>query len=149
MGGAAGAAIWCMLTVLYALTRNTVRSVDDIENKLGQQCIAEIPFVKRRRNEQNDLLAVNRHLSLYYEAYRTLRTRLTAAAEETVQKSAEHSLKKSPHHITHDYSLQISKGYSEVRQKCVDLIAKSPSLFCSRHTALPGIKTGNILRSNY
>lgn len=85
-GGAGGAALWGILILLYALTRNTVRCEEDIEEKLGQQCIAEIPFVKRRRNEQNELLAVNRHLSLYFEAYRTLRTRLTAAAKETGNK---------------------------------------------------------------
>ena len=82
-GAAGGAALWCIIVLLYAVTRNTVRSEEDIEGKLGQQCIAEIPFVKRRRNEQNELLAVNRHLSLYFEAYRTLRTRLTAAAKES------------------------------------------------------------------
>lgn len=143
MGGAAGAAIWCMLTVLYALTRNTVRSVDDIENKLGQQCIAEIPFVKRRRNEQNDLLAVNRHLSLYYEAYRTLRTRLTAAAEETGSKIyAVTSALSGEGKSTVSFNLSYTLASAGKRVALVDLDLKRKTLqklLYPEEQNLPGI----------
>ena len=41
-----------------------------------------------------------------------------ATAEKAVQKSADHSLKKSSHYITRDYSLQMSRVYSGQRLIC-------------------------------
>ena len=85
-GAAIGFAFWLVLIALYAVTRNTVRTAEDISDKLGQQCIAEIPYIKRRRNEMQSLLAVNKKLSLFSEAYRTLRTRLLAYVEKNNAK---------------------------------------------------------------
>lgn len=82
IGAAAGASLWILLILLYAFTRTTIRSSEDISTRLGQNCIAEIPFVKRRKNESASLLAVNKKLSFFSEAYRTFRLRLMNFAEE-------------------------------------------------------------------
>lgn len=82
IGAIGGAALWAALIALYAISRTTIRASEDIENKLGQECIAEIPFIKRRKNEANTLLAVDKKLSLFSEAYRTLRWRLLNLSQE-------------------------------------------------------------------
>lgn len=82
IGTAAGALLWLALMFLYAITRTTIRNPEDISNKLGQTCIAEIPYVKRRRNESNTPLIINKKLSLFSEAYRTLRWRLINLSSE-------------------------------------------------------------------
>lgn len=86
MGIAAGTFLWMALMAVYAVTRTTIRNPEDISNKLGQTCIAEIPYVKRRRNEHNTPLIMNKKLSLFTEAYRTLRWRLINLSTEKGSK---------------------------------------------------------------
>lgn len=82
IGALGGFGLWAALIFLYALTRTTIRNPEDISDKLGQTCIAEIPYVKRRRNESNNLLIANKKLTLFSEAYKTLRWRLINLSSE-------------------------------------------------------------------
>lgn len=143
VGAVGGIALWCFVILAYAFTRNTVRSEDDIEDKLGQQCIAEIPYVKRRKNEQNDLLAINRHLSLYSEAYRTLRTRLTTESEKSGNRVyAITSTLSGEGKSTVSFNLAYTLASSGKRVALVDLDLKRKTLqgmLFPEEKELPGI----------
>lgn len=60
IGALAGFTVWCVILLVYALTRNTIRKEDNIRNQLNKHCFGSLPIVRKRgqKNAESTVLDI-------------------------------------------------------------------------------------------
>ncbi|MDO4617462.1 MAG: polysaccharide biosynthesis tyrosine autokinase [Lachnospiraceae bacterium] len=87
-GAMIGAAIAAALLFLYALTRKTVRTTDDMEKKVSLAYLGSVPQVKfkKRSRESRVLMDSREHSRILGDCFRSLRTRVLQELSEDNKK---------------------------------------------------------------
>lgn len=77
-GGLAGLGIWCLLVLIYAITRKTIRQESDIQKKLNKHCFGMLPIVKldRKKSGEHTLLNIFEKRSGFRESINRIVTRI-------------------------------------------------------------------------
>lgn len=90
-GGLLGLALGLALLLAFAAVRRTVRTPEDVQRKLNQQCLGTLPAVtfKRRKSGTGELLTLqNPHIpAAYLEGTRSLRIKLLRLLSEANYKT--------------------------------------------------------------
>lgn len=86
-----GTALDLLLLLLYAITRKTIHSEEDLKKELNVECICTLPqieFKKRGKEFRKDILIYNKKISsVFFESIRVLRARIEKEAKKNDLKT--------------------------------------------------------------
>lgn len=132
-GGVAGFAAGILIVMMYAVTRRTIRSTEDVKNKLNQSCIASLPKVrfKKRSEDKGQIVGVNnpRVGSGFMESMRSFRVKFLRKLDQNdSQVVMVTSTVPGEGKTTVSANLALTLGQSGVEVILVDLDLRKPSV---------------------
>ncbi len=131
-GFAIGVMLSCCLVVLYALARDTIRTRDDIQEKINQKCIGILPTVTFRKHnkEFNSSILIDNPLTgeTFIETVKYLRNSVVSELDESSKSILFTSASPEEGKTTVSTNLAIALGKMEKRVIIVDADIRNPSV---------------------
>ncbi len=150
IGFLAGCVLGCGFIFLYALTRTTIRKVDDVKKILNLECLGVLPVVKfkRRKNDMDHSVNImnDKVGSAFGESIRSIRTKLlkeTSDKKNNVIVVAGSVPKEGKTTLAINLSIALGQmGYSVI---LVDGDLRNPSVLNMLDIVMPLNGLGEIL----
>ena len=78
LGAFAGFMIWCIILLIYAITRNTIRKEENIRDRLNQHCYGSLPVIRRygKKSDEDAFFEVLNHRDGFREDMNRVATRI-------------------------------------------------------------------------
>lgn len=132
MGFAVGVAISCAVLILYAMLRETVRTKDEIKEKINQNCLGVLPKVtfKKHSNEiDRSILLVNPLVDdSFVESVKQLRNSIINDAGDNTKSILFTSTSPDEGKTTVSLNLAIALGKIEKKTIIIDADVRNPSV---------------------